>query len=154
MCGSHSKTENMMVALFYIEIQTAPYAIQGQSIPKVELDSCVGEARLVQLIVHENDLPIEKVHYWSGSTIALQYIKNRRKRLKIFERELFQGLCGVFWQSGVGTLPQHRHDVPITNLHDIFFHLLHSHIVFSRSCSCTQKRSTWLFRLVSSSICN
>ena len=35
-------------------------------------------------MVREIDLPIEKVHYWTDSTLTLQYIKNTQHRLKVF----------------------------------------------------------------------
>ena len=35
------------------------------------------------MIVHEIDEPIERVHYWSDSTLTLQYINNTKHRLKV-----------------------------------------------------------------------
>ena len=34
--------------------------------------------------MHEIDLPVETVKYWSDSTLVLQYIHNKRLRLKVF----------------------------------------------------------------------
>ena len=39
---------------------------------------------MASLIQAEIDLPIERVGYWSDSTLALQYIKNEKHRLKVF----------------------------------------------------------------------
>ena len=54
------------------------------TLPRLELNAARIGARLSRLIVHEVDLPIEKVVYWSDSTIVLQYINNKTKRVKVF----------------------------------------------------------------------
>ena len=54
------------------------------TLPRLELNAALTGARLSRLIVHEIDLPIEKVFYWSDSTIVLQYIHNKKKRVKVF----------------------------------------------------------------------
>ena len=53
------------------------------TLPRLELNAARAGARLSQLIVHEIGLPIEKIFYWSDSTITLQYISNRKLRLKV-----------------------------------------------------------------------
>ena len=39
---------------------------------------------MAHLIVHEINLPIERVQFWSDSMLTLQYIKNTRNRMKVF----------------------------------------------------------------------
>ena len=55
------------------------------TLPRLELSSARIGARLSKLVVHEIGLPIEKIQYWSDSTITLQYIKNKKHRLRVFE---------------------------------------------------------------------
>ena len=56
--------------------------VKTVTLPRLELDAARCGARLARLIVHELDLPIEQVKYWSDSTLTLQYVKNRRHRMK------------------------------------------------------------------------
>ena len=58
--------------------------IKSITLPRLELNAAVIGARLSRLIVHEIDLPVETVKYWSDSTLVLQYIHNKRLRLKVF----------------------------------------------------------------------
>ena len=41
-------------------------------------------ARLSRILIHELDLPIERIQYWTDSTLVLQYIKNTSNRMKVF----------------------------------------------------------------------
>ena len=36
------------------------------------------------MLIHELDLPIERIQYWTDSTLVLQYIGNKTKRMKVF----------------------------------------------------------------------
>ena len=67
-------------ALVMAKSRLAP--IKTVTLPRLELDSARCGARLAGLVVHELDLPIERVLYWSDSTLTLQYIKNKRHRMK------------------------------------------------------------------------
>ena len=60
--------------------------IKVVTLPRLELNAARAGARLAQLAVHEIGLPISRVKFWSDSTISLQYINNKSKRLKVFER--------------------------------------------------------------------
>ena len=54
------------------------------TLPRLELTAARAGARLSRLIVHEIDLPIEQVVYWSDSMIVIQYLQNKKKRFKVF----------------------------------------------------------------------
>ena len=54
------------------------------TLPRLELNAARAGARLSRLIVHEIDLPIDQVFYWSDSTVVLQYISNVKRRFKVF----------------------------------------------------------------------
>ena len=67
-------------ALVMAESRLAP--IKKVTLPRLELDSARCGARLARLVVYELDLPVERIQYWSDSTLTLQYIKNRKLRMK------------------------------------------------------------------------
>ena len=54
------------------------------SLPRLELNGAVLAARLKQFLAHKLDLPLEKVYFWTDSTLVLQYVKNERQRFKTF----------------------------------------------------------------------
>ena len=54
------------------------------SLPRLELSGAVIAARLYHFIIHEIDLPIERVCFWTDSTLVLQYVTNERQRFKTF----------------------------------------------------------------------
>ena len=56
--------------------------IKTVTLPRLELDGARCGARLARLVVRELHLPIERIKYWSDSTLTLQYIQNRRHRMK------------------------------------------------------------------------
>ena len=58
--------------------------IKTITLPRLELNAAQIGARMAHLIVHEIDLPIERVQFWSDSMLTLQYIKNTRNRMKVF----------------------------------------------------------------------
>ena len=53
-------------------------------LPRLELSAATVAVRLYRLIIKEIDLPIEDSHFWSDSTLTLQYITNERNRFKTF----------------------------------------------------------------------
>ena len=57
---------------------------QNQTLARLELCAALSGARISRLIVHEIDLPIEKVVYWSDSMIVVQYLQNGKRRFKVF----------------------------------------------------------------------
>ena len=59
--------------------------IKRITLPRLELNAARAGARLAKLVVHEIDLPIGRICYWSDSTITLQYIYNDKNRLRVFE---------------------------------------------------------------------
>ena len=50
----------------------------------MELNAAVLGARLSQLIAKEIDLPIERIQYWTDSTLVLQYVTNTVHRTKVY----------------------------------------------------------------------
>ena len=54
------------------------------TLPRLELCAATIAVRLFRLIISEIDLPIENSHFWSDSTLTLQYIKNEKTRFKTF----------------------------------------------------------------------
>ena len=54
------------------------------TLPRLELNAARAGARLSRLIVHEIDLPVERIKYWTDSAITLQYIHSSNLRLKVF----------------------------------------------------------------------
>ena len=58
--------------------------IKTITLPRLELNAAVIGARLSRMLIHELDLPIERVQYWSDSTLVLQYIKNKSQRVKVY----------------------------------------------------------------------
>ena len=70
------------VAFVMSKSRLAP--IKSITLPRLELNAARCGARLSRLVLHEIDLPIEYVRYWSDSTLTLQYIKNDKHRPKVF----------------------------------------------------------------------
>ena len=58
--------------------------IKTITLPRLELSAARAGARLSRLIVHEIDLPISRLMFWSDSTLTLQYIRNKKNRMKVF----------------------------------------------------------------------
>ena len=58
--------------------------IKAITLPRLELNAARTGARLSKLILREIDLPIQRVQFWSDSTLTLQYINNKKQRLKPF----------------------------------------------------------------------
>ena len=54
--------------------------IKTLTMSRLELDIAVIGVQLFNLIIHEIDLPIEKVKFWSDSMLTLQYIQNQSHR--------------------------------------------------------------------------
>ena len=75
-CGQHESS------LVMSKSRLAP--IKTVTIPRLELNAARCGARLARLVVHEMDLPIERIQYWSDSTLTLQYINNTKHRMNVF----------------------------------------------------------------------
>ena len=58
--------------------------LKTKTLARLELCAALSGARISRLIVHEIDLPIEKVVYWSDSMIVVQYVQNGKRRFKVF----------------------------------------------------------------------
>ena len=54
------------------------------SLPRLELNAAVTAVRLFKNIIFDVDLPVERVIFWSDSTLVLQYINNTTHRFKTF----------------------------------------------------------------------
>ena len=51
-------------------------AIKTISLPRVELSAAVLGVRLYTMIIKETNLPIQKVLFWTDSTLVLQYLSS------------------------------------------------------------------------------
>ena len=50
--------------------------IKTLTMPRLELNAAIVGVKLFNLIIHEIDLSIEKVKFWSDSMLTLQYIQD------------------------------------------------------------------------------
>ena len=50
--------------------------LKAINLPQIELNAAVTGARMYKLIIRESDLPVERVVFWTDSTLTLQYIAN------------------------------------------------------------------------------
>ena len=76
------KTGGHVCSFVMAKSRLAP--IKVITLPKLEVDAANCGARLGHLLLHELDLPIQRVQYWSDSTLTLQYINNSSNKLKVF----------------------------------------------------------------------
>lgn len=58
--------------------------IKAVTLPRLELNAAVTAVRLYRNIIVDIDLPVERVCFWSDSTLVLQYINNTTHRFKTF----------------------------------------------------------------------
>ena len=56
--------------------------IKTLTMPRLELNASIIGVKLFNLIIHEIDLSIEKVKFWSDSMLTLQYIHDHLTDLK------------------------------------------------------------------------
>ena len=56
--------------------------IKTLTMPRLELNASIIGVKLFNLIIHEIDLSIEKVKFWSDSMLTLQYIQDHLTDLK------------------------------------------------------------------------
>ena len=56
--------------------------IKTLTMPRLELNAAIIGVKLFNLIIHEIDLSIEKVKFWSDSMLTLQYIHDHLTDLK------------------------------------------------------------------------
>ena len=56
--------------------------IKTLTMPRLELNAAIIGVKLFNLIIHEIDLSIEKVKFWSDSMLILQYIHDHLTDLK------------------------------------------------------------------------
>ena len=54
------------------------------TIPRLELQAALLSAQMNEVVCRELDLPIAKSYFWIDSQIVLAYIKNKKKRLKVY----------------------------------------------------------------------
>ena len=76
------KPSEHRVAFVMAKSRVAP--IRTVTLARLELGSTRLGARLGHYVRHEMDLPIQRIQYWSDSTIALQYINNDTLRMKVY----------------------------------------------------------------------
>ena len=77
-----SNTEPISISFVASKGRVAP--TKPVTLPRLELSAATIAVRLYRLIIKEIDLPIEDSHFWSDSTLTLQYIKNEKTRFKTF----------------------------------------------------------------------
>lgn len=58
--------------------------IKTLTIPQLELNAAVIGVRLYNIVIHEINLPIEKVKFWSDLTLTLRYINIQSHCFKIY----------------------------------------------------------------------
>ncbi len=58
--------------------------IKTITLPRLELSAARLGARLGHFLRHELDLPMERIQYWTDSTLTKQYITNDTHRMKVF----------------------------------------------------------------------
>ena len=76
------KTGGYHVSFVLAKSKVAP--LKTVSLARLELCAGVAGVRLYRTIVHEIDLPIERICFWSDSQLTLQYINNKSQRLRVF----------------------------------------------------------------------
>ena len=54
------------------------------TLPRLELQGAVMAVRPHQTIVEEGEMAFSAIHFWTDSTLNMQYISNERKRFKVF----------------------------------------------------------------------
>ena len=57
--------------------------IKTLTMARLELNAAVIGVKLFNLIIHEIDLPIQKVKFWSDSMLTLEYIQDQSHRFNI-----------------------------------------------------------------------
>lgn len=72
----------MKASLLVGKSRTPP--IRFVNIPRLELDAGTVTVRVTGFIEREFDLPVSKTVFWTDSAIALQYVKNTKRRFKTY----------------------------------------------------------------------
>ena len=58
--------------------------IKAVTLARLEFTAALTGVRMYKMLIHETDLPVEKVYFWTDSTLTLQYIRNTTQRLKAY----------------------------------------------------------------------
>ena len=90
-------------SLVMAKTRVAP--IKTKTLPRLELDAARSGARAGHFVLHEVDLPIQRTQYWSDSTLALQYIKNVKHRMKVLVANMSSEIVSL-------TDPEHWRHIP------------------------------------------
>ena len=70
--------------LSYVISKSKLAPLKVVTLPRLELNAAVTAVRLYRNIIHEIDLPIERICFWTDSTLTLQYIGNTKHRFKVY----------------------------------------------------------------------
>ena len=71
------------VCCSFVIAQSKLAPIKTLTMARLELNAAVIGVKLFNLIIHEIDLPIQKVKFWSDSMLTLQYIQGQSHRFNI-----------------------------------------------------------------------
>jgi len=63
------------------------------TLPRLELQGAVLAIRLKETIIKEIRTPIESIHFWTDSTLNLQYINNEERHFKAFVANRVSEIC-------------------------------------------------------------
>ena len=74
--------DTITCSMLFSKSRLAP--LKTLTIPRLELQAAVLAVRMKTFILTEIDFPIESTHFWTDSTIVLQYINQESKRFKTF----------------------------------------------------------------------
>ena len=58
--------------------------LKAITLPRLELNAAVTGVRMYKMVIRETDLPVERIVFWTDSTLTLQYITNTTLRPKAY----------------------------------------------------------------------
>ncbi len=79
--------------------------IKTVTVPRLELSAARLGARLGHFIRYELDLPVERIQYWSDSTLTMQYLNNNTHRMKVYVANRVTEILDLTKQEEWGHVP-------------------------------------------------